>query len=125
MSSLTDRHFYVDFHHDEYSVLDFTNNDFYEIELHYIESGIFSLGTLIFRPLSDEQSIEFNIDTGDDYQDTNEKLALSQGTQQRIPKWVIDGTIIGVQGGTDMVEEYIQNATQYDISVRGVWIQVL
>jgi len=109
VSSLTDRHFYVDFHHDEYSVLDFTNDDFYEIELHYIES--------------DEQTIEFNIDTGSDYQDTNEKLALSQGTQQRIPKWVVDGTIIGVQGGTEMVEEYIQNATQYDISVRGVWIQ--
>ena len=46
------------------------------------------------------------------------------GTQRGLPRWVTDGTIIGVQGGTDIVEEYIQNATQYDIPVRGVWIQV-
>ena len=36
---------------------------------------------------------------------------------------MVDGTIIGVQGGTELAEGYYQNASQYDIDVRGIWIQ--
>ena len=90
-------------------MLDLTHAPFYEIELHYADA--------------DHESFGFTIDTGDDYADVNEKLALSMGRQEKLPEWVIDGTIIGVQGGTEMVDQYIANASQYDIPVRGVWIQ--
>ena len=46
-------------------MFDFQRDDFYEVEIHYVPNSEFE--------------VNFKIDTGLDYADINQKLALSQG----------------------------------------------
>ena len=64
-----------------------------------------------------------DIDFGANYPETVQKLALSQGEQAKLPNWTVEGTIIGVQGGTDRVMEILANSSFYDVPVTGIWIQ--
>ena len=67
--------------------------------------------------------VKMDMDFGANYPDTVQKLALSQGDQAKLPSWTVEGTIIGVQGGTDRVMEILANSSFYDVPVTGIWIQ--
>ena len=67
--------------------------------------------------------VKMDMDFGANYPDTIQKLALSQGDQAKLPSWTVEGTIIGVQGGTDRVMEILANSSFYDVPVTGIWIQ--
>merc|ERR1711953_181706 len=105
--------YYVNAWHDEFSWLDFTNDGFHEIEFHISEE----------LTNEDNLMVNFDIGFGPSYADTVMKLSLSQGDQPKLPTWVVEGTTIGVQGGTDRVLEIYDNATNYDIPITGIWIQ--
>ena len=67
--------------------------------------------------------VNIDLGVGANYADTVMKLALSQGDQPKLPAWVVEGTTVGVQGGTDRVLELYENSTAYDIPITGIWIQ--
>jgi len=39
------------------------------------------------------------------------------------PEWVHDGVILGLQGGSDLVDSYVQRALKAGVKVSGVWAQ--
>ena len=45
------------------------------------------------------------------------------GTQPELPDWVLDGVILGIQGGTDITVEKVQRAKAAGVSVAGAWCQ--
>ncbi|MES0867797.1 alpha-glucosidase [Pseudovibrio sp. SCP19] len=45
------------------------------------------------------------------------------GTQPELPDWVLDGVILGIQGGTDITLEKIERARKAGVKVAGVWNQ--
>ncbi|MEJ2252418.1 MAG: alpha-glucosidase, partial [Candidatus Lokiarchaeota archaeon] len=45
------------------------------------------------------------------------------GRQPKIPNWVYDGIILGIQGGNEIVEKKISIALEADIPVNAVWCQ--
>jgi len=111
MNPRTNKHYYVNAFHDEFSWLDFTNDKFHEIEFH------------IAKELKTDLMVKMDMDFGANYPETVQKLALSQGDQAKLPSWTVEGTIIGVQGGTDRVMEILANSSFYDVPVTGIWIQ--
>jgi len=102
--------YYVNFWHEEYSVLDFTNEGFHEIEFHSKRG---------------KQKIEvnFDIDFAPDYALAVQKLAMKYGEQAKLPSWVTRGSIIGLQGGSDRVLEIYRSSIMRDIDVSAIWIQ--
>ena len=45
------------------------------------------------------------------------------GRMQALPDWVHDGLILGVQGGSDVVEEVVSKLQAYDTPLSAVWLQ--
>lgn len=43
--------------------------------------------------------------------------------QPELPDWVYNGAILGVQGGTDKMLQYLNDAREHGIQVAGMWIQ--
>ena len=80
------KNYYLNFWFNEFSILDLSNDDFHEFEFHRSAKS------------ADALLVEFDIDFATDYATTVQKLALSYGTQPKLPRWVTKGTIIGVCG---------------------------
>jgi hypothetical protein len=76
------RSFYLNFWHDAFSILDFSSEKFHEFEFHK-------------SPRKKNFAIAFDFDSAPDYAMTVQKLALSYGKQEKLPRWVTKGTIIG------------------------------
>jgi alpha-glucosidase len=52
-----------------------------------------------------------------------ENLSTFLGRQPRLPDWVYDGVILGIQGGIDVVNEKIENSSKHNIKISAVWCQ--
>lgn len=65
----------------------------------------------------------FYIGFGETFEDVICNLTDLIGRQIALPDWVYDGAILGIQGGTDIMMEKIQNALDHGMKVNGVWIQ--
>lgn len=52
-----------------------------------------------------------------------EKLTDYLGRQPKLPEWVYDGLIAGLQGGTQRMDELLNKSLEQGIQVAGVWIQ--
>ncbi|KAJ3077123.1 hypothetical protein HK102_005293, partial [Quaeritorhiza haematococci] len=50
-------------------------------------------------------------------------LTKVTGKQPRLPEWVHDGAVLGIQGGQEKVEWIIREAQSYDMPVAAVWLQ--
>ena len=56
-------------------------------------------------------------ETGPTYTDLVSKLSEYLGRQPLLPEWIREGAVLGVQGGTDAMLGYIEQA-----QVRGLFI---
>ncbi|MDD7911695.1 alpha-glucosidase [Pseudovibrio exalbescens] len=45
------------------------------------------------------------------------------GNQPELPDWVLDGVILGIQGGTDITIEKVNRAKEAGVKVAGAWCQ--
>ncbi len=63
------------------------------------------------------------IGTGDSLMDTASKVSLLLGRQEILPRWVHDGMILGVQGGTDIVRGKLEKSLDCGVRVCGLWAQ--
>ncbi|MBR6314437.1 MAG: alpha-glucosidase [Clostridia bacterium] len=60
---------------------------------------------------------------GDTFEKVMTNLTDLVGRQIPLPAWVHDGEILGVQGGTQIMDKKLQTALEHDMKVAGVWIQ--
>lgn len=54
---------------------------------------------------------------------TLEFLSYILGRQPRLPEWLLEGIILGIQGGTDVILQKLTLCEQYGVRVAGVWAQ--
>jgi len=52
-----------------------------------------------------------------------QKISQVYGRQPELPEWVYNGAILGVQGGTEKMLQYLDEAQQNDVAVSAMWIQ--
>ena len=88
----------------EYSVLNFTNNNYHEIELW-------------------SSSFTLIIGEGNNYGELLYKLTELLGRQKALPSWAVRGVWLGAQGGTDFVMEVLNKCRGGGIEIPAVWIQ--
>lgn len=63
------------------------------------------------------------LEGAESYVGLTEKITAKFGRQPELPEWIYDGIILGMQGGTDLVDEKINKALDKGIKVSGVWCQ--
>ncbi|MBN1330350.1 MAG: alpha-glucosidase [Candidatus Heimdallarchaeota archaeon] len=50
-------------------------------------------------------------------------LSILLGKQQSLPEWIYDGIILGIQGGSEVVDKKLATCKEFDIPIAGVWCQ--
>ena len=60
---------------------------------------------------------------GDNFEALLTNLTDLIGRQPTLPDWVFDGEILGIQGGTEIMDQKLQTALDHGMKVAGVWIQ--
>lgn len=87
-----------------YADFDFRNEDFHELQVWHKPEFIM-------------------IETADTYLELIEKLTDYFGRQPKLPEWVYNGVLLGIQGGTDLVIEKMNKAIDAGVEVAGLWCQ--
>lgn len=87
-----------------YADFDFRNKDFHELQVWCKPEFIM-------------------IETGETYLEIIEKLTGYFGRQPKLPEWVYNGIILGIQGGTELVIEKMNKAIEAGVEVAGLWCQ--
>ncbi len=87
-----------------YISLDFTQDNFHEIE---IWDNKFSLATQHYE----------------NFKCLLKGLTQLLGNQPKLPKWAFEGIWLGIQGGTEIVEEKVQYMKKYNTHITAVWCQ--
>lgn len=70
-----------------------------------------------------DEIADFCIGFGNTFEEVMSDLTEVLGRQPRLPDWVYDGEILGIQGGTDVMMQKTETALKYNTAVSGVWIQ--
>jgi alpha-glucosidase (family GH31 glycosyl hydrolase) len=52
-----------------------------------------------------------------------EQYTRYSGRMRRLPEWIMDGAVVGLQGGTDKVREILERLEALDAPVAAVWLQ--
>ena len=87
-----------------YADFDFRNESFHELQVWHKPEFIM-------------------IETADTYLELIEKLTAYFGRQPKLPEWVYNGVLLGIQGGTDLVIEKMNKAIEAGVEVAGLWCQ--
>ncbi len=87
-----------------YQDFNFKNDNFHELEVWNIPDY------LLFE-------------TGESYLELVEKLTAYLGRQPKLPEWVYNGLILGVQGGTDFVLEQKDKLKENGVELSALWCQ--
>lgn len=101
---ISNRKYYFHVDSTVYMNFDFSNDDYNEIEIWEIPSK------LIFN-------------YSDNYINLLEKLTSYLGRQPILPKWLNNGIILGVQGGTETIIKKLNSALENNIPVSALWVQ--
>lgn len=87
-----------------YALFDFTNQSEHQIEvLENIESVTFSKHKSLLS--------------------TSSELSKFKGILPKLPDWSYDGIILGIQGGTEVVNEHLDKLLKANAKVCGIWSQ--
>lgn len=65
----------------------------------------------------------FYIGLGESFEEVMCDMTELLGRQPELPDWVYDGAILGVQGGTEIMMNKVDDAIAHGADVCGVWIQ--
>ncbi|XP_071840077.1 sulfoquinovosidase-like isoform X1 [Apostichopus japonicus] len=90
--------------------LDFRNDGFHEVEIWNAPDSEIFPGQLV-------------IGTATTFPDLLTKLTGLLGRQPKLPDWLYNGVILGVQGGTEAMLGYLEQAQNEGMKVAGLWIQ--
>lgn len=95
--------YFVHIDADCYMDFDFTGSQFHELKIRDIAP--------------------FYIGFGESFEKLSENLTELLGRQPTLPEWAYDGTILGVQGGTEELKAKIDTAEKNGVNIAGVWCQ--
>ncbi|QNF27420.1 alpha-glucosidase [Metabacillus elymi] len=87
-----------------YADFDFRHPEFHELQVWEVPKS------LVFE-------------TAETYIELVEKISNLFGRQPELPEWVYNGVILGIQGGTEVVEQKLEKALAAGMKVSGVWCQ--
>lgn len=46
------------------------------------------------------------------------------GRMRALPDWIISGALVGIQGGSEKVNDVWEKLKKHDVPLSGVWLQV-
>ncbi|WP_257348184.1 alpha-glucosidase [Pseudalkalibacillus decolorationis] len=87
-----------------YADFDFRHEDFHELQIWGIPSYILFEGAPTYKKLVN-------------------RLTARLGRQPELPDWTYNGIWLGIQGGTDLVEEKLERSLKKGLKVGAVWCQ--
>ncbi|WP_173915433.1 alpha-glucosidase [Halobacillus sp. Marseille-Q1614] len=87
-----------------YADFDFRKDSFHELHVWEVPSAIM-------------------FESGETYKELVTRLTAQLGRQPELPEWVYDGIWLGMQGGTDRVQEKLDCALDSGIKVGAIWAQ--
>ncbi|RBW67368.1 alpha-glucosidase [Bacillus taeanensis] len=87
-----------------YADFDFQNDSFHELQIWDIPKYVL-------------------FEAADSFVSLVEKITALFGRQPELPEWTYNGVWLGIQGGTDVVEEKLERALAKGVKVGGVWCQ--
>ncbi|MDZ5711393.1 alpha-glucosidase [Jeotgalibacillus haloalkalitolerans] len=103
-SFISSRHYAVQVDTTCYADFNFEHPDFHELEVWGVPNRITILG-------------------GESLQDCVEKVSDFYGRNPKLPEWVNEGIMLGIQGGTQTVDEKWQRAVDEGVHVSALWVQ--
>jgi len=112
-SYMSSRKYYIESTYESYHELDFSEDDRNTIYWHHT---VPSLGTAGGECVTCHLSILIK-------PTLMELVQTINPGQPELPEWVYNGAILGVQGGTDKMLQYLNDARDHGIQVAGMWIQ--
>lgn len=98
------KHYYLHMDSTAYADFDFRNEKFHELQVWEVPRQI-------------------RIEAADTYAGIVEKLTGFFGRQPKLPDWVYNGLIIGVQGGNERSFGLLDKTLEKGIKVSGIWCQ--
>lgn len=103
---LSDRMYFMHLYYNSYHVLNFTNPLYHEVEF-----------------WEDVSKATFFFSTSNNWENLLGKLTGFFGRQPRIPDWIHEGVMLGLQGGTDTVLGHYTSLVEKGMKVSSIWIQ--
>jgi alpha-glucosidase len=101
---VSSKKYYIHVETTAYGDFDFRSKNFHELQIWDVPSYIL-------------------IETASSFEQLVEKITALFGRQPKLPDWAYNGIILGIQGGTEVVEQKLQKAKEKGIKVAGVWCQ--
>lgn len=98
------KHYYLHMDSTAYADFDFRNETFHELQVWEVPNSI-------------------RIEVADSFEALMEKMTAFFGRQPKLPDWVYNGLIIGVQGGSERSFGLLEKTLEKGIKVSGIWCQ--
>lgn len=98
------KHYYLHMDSTAYADFDFRNEVFHELQVWEVPNSI-------------------RIETANSFEALMEKMTAFFGRQPKLPDWVYNGLIIGVQGGSERSFGLLEKTLEKGIKVSGIWCQ--
>lgn len=71
----------------------------------------------------DASSLQGRILYGASPLDLIEEYTRFAGRMPPLPRWIGNGAVVGLQGGSELVREYLQLLKEHDVSIAALWMQ--
>jgi len=101
---ISTRRYFCHVNDSHYMKFDFSHSSYHELECWNIPESIF-------------------IETGSSLMEVVTKQSEYLGRQPGLPKWIVDGVVLGLQGGTDIIMPKIERALEKGLKIGAIWIQ--
>ena len=101
---VSSRHYYLHVDSTAYADFDFRNPDFHELQIWEVPRSV-------------------RIEAADTFLELLEKESAWFGRQPKLPDWIYNGLILGVQGGTKRSFGLLDKVLEAGIRVAGLWCQ--
>lgn len=101
---VSSRRYYLHVDSTAYADFDFRNDSFHELQVWDVPASV-------------------RVEAADSFLELLEKETAFFGRQPRLPEWVYNGLIIGVQGGNERSFGLLEKTLEQGIQVAGVWCQ--
>ena len=59
---------------------------------------------------------------GEDFMALSQELSKTVGTMEALPKWVLEGAVVGIVGGQDFVDEKYEMMKELELPMVGIWM---
>ncbi len=101
----------------------FTSSAKYYVHVYGTSYMEFDFRTEGFVTIYMRENAELEIGAGDSFEEVLRLMTESLGRQRKLPEWIYDGAVLGIQEGTAVVDKKLAIAEKYGIPVAGVWCQ--